>query len=913
MHMNRKMSVFLIAFLFCSLIPFGLLRTHFTAASNNFTKAPAQGETVLFDESHSPSYEFLITEKYNNFSVDLQAQGYTVEAMSTWNPVRIMEVDIIVIPVSTDTYTSAELNILHEFVAKGGGLFIICDGGGVGTADDVAAYFYAPLHGGGLDDPDDRVAYTATHINWHKSSQIGDHPITSGVSNVETYFGDGLDYFPLGATPILMMDVNDHSHWWLTSNYAFGVAAMVAFEYQYGLGRVVVTGDGNQFDDRDADSDATIDYFDEDNEILTRNVIYWLAHPAVPDTTIVFDESNGPLNSIAAIPETIDVLFDETHFPYASIDPNTNGIYGYEDDSSVLGDFAQSLEGAGFAIHRMTTWSFSTLSSADIAVFADPYLAYSTTELNDILSYVSNGGSVLVIGENNVHIGPATRQVARLFDCDFYEGALNDTDDNYGLLGWLETDIILDGANLGSHPAMNGISEIGIFYGTALNATPSGATTLFLTDDDTTVGWWSTPPGSPSARNLPIASAFAYGRGRVCVVGDLTMWYNTTSDPMLTYGQNCLFGINIVRWLGEMGYNIGNYYDAAQQLRLEGYGVLGMRVFDEYFFADADALVLAVSASSYALAERNAIQSYVESQGKGLLIIGDWHTYGDSVNYINQAFGFDLATGSTVGLQDDDDNLGSVLQFFLQSDNFGTHSILTGISELIWLAGTGFDQIPTEADTILFMDDDSNSVWYHNASSAALVPMMCSLEANRGRVVSIGDGGLWGHYVPLSSVIPDNHTMALYHSDNRQLLVNTIEWLTANRAPFVTVTDPNGGETIAGIYNVTWTADDYDEDTLTFDLYYSVDNGSTWNSITTGVTNLWYEWDTTLLPMGSLYRIRVVGNDGLLTGEDLCDGPFTVSNPAPPIPGFPLEAIIIGLAISLGLIVVARRRRTVSP
>jgi uncharacterized membrane protein len=910
--MNRKMSVFLIAFLFCSLVPFGLLSSHFTATSIGFAKAPIQGETVLFDESHSPFYQFLITEKYNNFSVDLQGQGYTVEAMSTWNPVRIMEVDIIVIPVSADPYTSAELNILHEFVAKGGGLFIICDGGGTGTADDVAAYFYAPLHGGGLAESDDQIAGNPTWIDWHKSSQFGDHPITSGVSNVETYYGDGLDYFPLGATPILISDVNDHSYWWGTSNDAFGVAAMVAFEYQYGLGRIVVTGDGNQFDDRDADSDATIDYFDEDNEILARNVIYWLAHPTVPDTTIVFDESNSPLNSIAAIPETIDVLFDETHSPWASIDPNTNTIYGYEDDSSVMGDFAQSLEGAGFAISRMTSWSSLTLGSADIVVFVNPSAAYSPTQLDDILDYVRDGGSVLVLGENNVHLGAATRQVARLFDCDFYEGALNDSDDNYGLTGWLETDFKLDGANLGTHQAMNGISELGIFYGTALNATPSGATTLFRTDDDTTIGWYTTPPGSPSARNLPIASAFAYGRGRVCVTGDMTMFYNTTTDPLLTYGQNCLFGINIVRWLGEMGYNIGNYYDAAQQLRLEGYGVLGMRVFDEFFFADADALALSVPSITYSLAERNAIQSYVETQGHGLLIIGDWATYGDEANYINQAFGFDLATGGSVGLLDTDDTLGITLQFFLQANNFGTHSILNGISELIWLAGSGFDHIPNGADTLLYMDDDANSSWNHNASSAALVAMMCSLETNRGRVASIGDGGLWGHYVPESSTIPDNHTMALYHSDNRQLLVNTIEWLTANRAPIVTVTDPNGGETIAGLYNITWTADDYDDDSLTFDLYYSVDNGSTWNSITTGVTNLWYEWDTILLPMGSLYRIRVIGNDGLLTGEDLSDGSFTVSNPAPPIPGFPLEAIIIGLAVCLGLIVVVRRRRTVS-
>ncbi len=59
----------------------------------------------------------------------------------------------------------------------------------------------------------------------------------------------------------------------------------------------------------------------------------------------------------------------------------------------------------------------------------------------------------------------------------------------------------------------------------------------------------------------------------------------------------------------------------------------------------------------------------------------------------------------------------------------------------------------------------------------------------------------------------------------------SVMYLPANQAPKITVTAPKGGEKWAGKQTIKWTGSDPDKDTLKYKIYYSGDNGATWDQV----------------------------------------------------------------------------------
>ncbi|HAU32371.1 MAG TPA: hypothetical protein DCW46_09020 [Desulfotomaculum sp.] len=123
------------------------------------------------------------------------------------------------------------------------------------------------------------------------------------------------------------------------------------------------------------------------------------------------------------------------------------------------------------------------------------------------------------------------------------------------------------------------------------------------------------------------------------------------------------------------------------------------------------------------------------------------------------------------------------------------------------------------------------------------------------------------------------------YSETASAEVNVI-----NQPPTANIISPNGGELVCNGITITWTASDPDGDPLTYTLEYSADGGSTYTQITTGLTGSCpppgppycsYFWDTSALPSGSNYLVRVIASDGELSGQDVSDGPFTIDNTPP--------------------------------
>jgi YVTN family beta-propeller protein len=105
----------------------------------------------------------------------------------------------------------------------------------------------------------------------------------------------------------------------------------------------------------------------------------------------------------------------------------------------------------------------------------------------------------------------------------------------------------------------------------------------------------------------------------------------------------------------------------------------------------------------------------------------------------------------------------------------------------------------------------------------------------------------------------------------------------AGNPPQVTVTYPNGGESLAGTVTLTWQATDPDGDSLTYLVLYSQDGGATWQSVAVGLESTTFELDTTLIGGGSQGIMKVQASDGMLTGEDTSDAFFTVATKVPSI------------------------------
>jgi len=99
--------------------------------------------------------------------------------------------------------------------------------------------------------------------------------------------------------------------------------------------------------------------------------------------------------------------------------------------------------------------------------------------------------------------------------------------------------------------------------------------------------------------------------------------------------------------------------------------------------------------------------------------------------------------------------------------------------------------------------------------------------------------------------------------------------LVSSGTPTVTFEYPLGGECLTGTVPISWTATDGDGGPLTSALFYSADDGQTWNALATEWPSTTFPLDTVALPGSGQARLRVLVSDGVNTGQ-ATTLPFTV-------------------------------------
>lgn len=110
--------------------------------------------------------------------------------------------------------------------------------------------------------------------------------------------------------------------------------------------------------------------------------------------------------------------------------------------------------------------------------------------------------------------------------------------------------------------------------------------------------------------------------------------------------------------------------------------------------------------------------------------------------------------------------------------------------------------------------------------------------------------------------------------------VLAIQTVSANPPTISDVALVAASNPVTGTVTLGWTASDPDGDTLTFDIFYSRDNGATFQPVQMNAIGTSSQIDTAVLGGSGTAILRVVASDGVNTAE-AASAPFVMANKAP--------------------------------
>ncbi|MFX1541162.1 MAG: hypothetical protein ACFFBX_10320 [Promethearchaeota archaeon] len=602
------------------------------------------------------------------------------------------------------------------------------------------------------------------------------------------------------------------------------------------------------------------------------------------------------------------VVFDASHAPYGTI-------------FNTLSSFADDLVAEGFAVTNMASFSPALINASDVLVLTTGTSTFTSSEADTVEAFVLAGGGLFIITDYGT-FGDELDPVSTRFGFTRYSDYLTDTDDTIAGDSYNVYDNLGGNTNIINHSITVAVSRLELDRPGGLSGLPADALALVTTDTDGTSDWSL----GTDADGIPMAAALiTSGFGRVSIVMDYNFLNDATdvdSDATNTYfdSNNDDFAINNIRWLSAAGTKErkvlfdnshtpyvafgGATYDFANYLTSNGYTFHWMSTFYPSLIDTTDILIISEGITAYSNPEITAIHNFVD-QGGGIILLGDWGTYGDNTDDIGQEYGL-IRNSSMVYLSDTDDGilLGNSYLIY-EGANIGSHPVTQGVNRIEVDRGTGFTALGS-GTALVTTDNDGTSEWYDNGINywpADAVPVFAANTYGLGRVVYLTDVNF------IDNGDPDGDgDVTFMDSDNNLFLINAFQWLSANRAPIVTVTYPDGGETVNNTITITWTAIDPNKDPiLGYDILFSNDSGTSWYPIDTGIMGTSYVWNTTSVSNGANYLIRVAAFDYELVGIDDSNAVFTIDNPlpyTPPIPPLPWWWWIVAVVIVVVIIVI---------
>lgn len=224
-----------------------------------------------------------------------------------------------------------------------------------------------------------------------------------------------------------------------------------------------------------------------------------------------------------------DIVFDRSLSQYWDI-WNT-GVMGYSKTTEFL-------MGHGFNVSQNNIpleERVRMMGPGDI-LFLGPAISppsnYSEEEVTEIVSFVEDGGHVIILGEHENIYGMLDFQnkLAKKFGVTFEDKTIKNTDENLGNEYWVQ-----------AKSDMFELEDISFYAPASLNYTDEAdvLSTVEVTYDD----------GEKSNETLSVG--LDVGKGRVVFMGDTHVLWNGKEDYGLEYGQNKEFFLSTLEYLIE--------------------------------------------------------------------------------------------------------------------------------------------------------------------------------------------------------------------------------------------------------------------------------------------------------------------------------------------------------------------------
>lgn len=197
--------------------------------------------------------------------------------------------------------------------------------------------------------------------------------------------------------------------------------------------------------------------------------------------------------------------------------------------------------------------------------------------------------------------------------------------------------------------------------------------------------------------------------------------------------------------------------------------------------------------------------------------------------------------------------------------------VLNNLLQLAQIPDITLDKVNTthmyyDLDLSAYVSDietpDSQIKWTFSGMINTIVSMISSTVARFAAPLG------WQGYETITATADDNDGST----------ASTI-FRVSSGSPVVNVTAPKCGEIIFAPTIIKWTATDPQNDAIPYvNIQYSPDNGLTWHTIASGISNSGsYAWNTTGLAQGSQYLVKVTAYDSHnAPGYDTTDCPFTI-------------------------------------